>query len=205
MSLIIGDWPDDLLAATAFLTRIPMPRRDTRASLARAYRAFPLVLRLPISLRDRFIRRQERKQDETIHLALVLARGGTIRIEAAFGIHSDVWDLATDSCAQVGRYRLGQGANAGPPREQARPIGLNAAAQRRHRSHPRHDYSAHPSSLDLCAKVPDVAAPTRSGDLPCHRISPDSRKTGGTRGRDKTVRLMSGITTEGDAADGSPQ
>ncbi len=43
MSLIIGDWPDDLLAATAFLTRIPMPRRDTRASLARAYRAFPLV------------------------------------------------------------------------------------------------------------------------------------------------------------------
>src|SRR5258706_13373044 len=43
MSLIIGDWLDDLLAATAFLTRIPMPRRDTRASLARAYRAFPLV------------------------------------------------------------------------------------------------------------------------------------------------------------------
>src|SRR6266403_567160 len=43
MSLIIGDWLDDLLAATAFLTRIPMPGRDTRASLARAYRAFPLV------------------------------------------------------------------------------------------------------------------------------------------------------------------
>src|SRR5260370_35078134 len=43
MSLIIGDWLDDLLAATAFLTRVPVPRRDTRASLARAYRAFPLV------------------------------------------------------------------------------------------------------------------------------------------------------------------
>jgi adenosylcobinamide-GDP ribazoletransferase len=38
-----GDWLDDLLAATAFLTRVPVPRRDTRASLARAYRAFPLV------------------------------------------------------------------------------------------------------------------------------------------------------------------
>src|SRR5258706_13992476 len=52
------------------------------------------VLRLPIGLRDRFFRRHEREQDETIHLALVLARGGTIRIEAAFGILSDVWHLA---------------------------------------------------------------------------------------------------------------
>jgi hypothetical protein len=81
-------------------------------------------------LRDRFLRRHEREQDETIHLALVLARGGTIRIEAAFGIHSDVWDLAADFCVQVGRYRRGQRANAGPPCEQARPIGLHTAAQR---------------------------------------------------------------------------
>ena len=37
------DWLDDLLEATAFLTRLPVPGRDRPPNLARAYRAFPLV------------------------------------------------------------------------------------------------------------------------------------------------------------------
>ena len=90
---------------------------DTRRDHGCGTLARSRVLRLPIGLRDRFIRRQERKQDEAIHLALVLARGDAIQIEAAFGIHRDVGDLAADLCTQVGRYRLGQRANAGPPRE----------------------------------------------------------------------------------------
>jgi len=182
--------------------RSPEIRRyPTRSQLrcAAAIRTSPA----PIGLRDRFIRRQERKQDEAIHLALVLARGDTIRIEAAFGIHRDVGDLAADLCTQVGRYRLEQRANAGPaPRAGATNWSPPPPAQRRHRSHPRHNYSAHLlSSLDLCANVSDVAAPTRIGELPCHRICPDSRQNGRHRGRDKTVRLMNDITT-GDAVDG---
>jgi adenosylcobinamide-GDP ribazoletransferase len=43
MSLIIGDWLDDLLAAAAFLTRVPVPHRASPPNLARAYRAFPLL------------------------------------------------------------------------------------------------------------------------------------------------------------------
>jgi adenosylcobinamide-GDP ribazoletransferase len=39
----VSDWLDDVLEATAFLTRVPVPRRDRPPSLARAYRAFPLV------------------------------------------------------------------------------------------------------------------------------------------------------------------
>ena len=41
MSLIIGDWLDDLVAAAAFLTRVPVPHRASPPNLARAYRAFP--------------------------------------------------------------------------------------------------------------------------------------------------------------------
>jgi adenosylcobinamide-GDP ribazoletransferase len=43
MNLIISDWLEDLLAATAFLTRMPVPRGDWPPNIARAYRAFPLV------------------------------------------------------------------------------------------------------------------------------------------------------------------
>lgn len=43
MNLIISEWLDDLWAATAFLTRLPVPRRDRPPNLARAYRAFPLL------------------------------------------------------------------------------------------------------------------------------------------------------------------
>ena len=43
MSLIIGDWLDDLVAAAAFLTRVPVPHRASPPNLARAYRAFPLL------------------------------------------------------------------------------------------------------------------------------------------------------------------
>jgi adenosylcobinamide-GDP ribazoletransferase len=43
MKLIIGDWLDDLLAAAAFLTRVPVPHRAPPPNLARAYRAFPLL------------------------------------------------------------------------------------------------------------------------------------------------------------------
>ncbi|MGA2291035.1 adenosylcobinamide-GDP ribazoletransferase, partial [Bradyrhizobium sp.] len=43
MSPIISNWLDDVLAATAFLTRVWVPRRDARPDLAHAYRAFPLV------------------------------------------------------------------------------------------------------------------------------------------------------------------
>jgi adenosylcobinamide-GDP ribazoletransferase len=43
MSLIIGEWLDDLVAATAFLTRVPVPHRASPPNLARAYRAFPLL------------------------------------------------------------------------------------------------------------------------------------------------------------------
>jgi adenosylcobinamide-GDP ribazoletransferase len=43
MSPVLRDWLDDLLAATAFLTRVPVPHRDPPPNLARAYRAFPLV------------------------------------------------------------------------------------------------------------------------------------------------------------------
>jgi adenosylcobinamide-GDP ribazoletransferase len=43
MSPIIGNWLDDILTATAFLTRVQVPRRDARLDLAGAYRAFPLV------------------------------------------------------------------------------------------------------------------------------------------------------------------
>jgi adenosylcobinamide-GDP ribazoletransferase len=39
----VSDWLDDLREATAFLTRLPVPRRDGPPNLARAYRAFPLV------------------------------------------------------------------------------------------------------------------------------------------------------------------
>ena len=39
----MGDWLDDLLAAAAFLTRIPVPHRASPPNLARAYRAFPLL------------------------------------------------------------------------------------------------------------------------------------------------------------------
>src|SRR5258706_14617593 len=43
MSLIIGDWLDDVLAAAAFLTRVPVPHLASPPNLARAYRAFPLL------------------------------------------------------------------------------------------------------------------------------------------------------------------
>ena len=43
MNLIIGDWLDDLLAAAALLTRVPVPHRTSLPNLARAYRAFPLL------------------------------------------------------------------------------------------------------------------------------------------------------------------
>src|SRR5258708_31706979 len=43
MNLIIGDWLDDLLAAAAFLTRVPVTHRASPPTLARAYRAFPLL------------------------------------------------------------------------------------------------------------------------------------------------------------------
>src|SRR5579863_2018120 len=43
MSPVISDWLDDLLAAAAFLTRMPVPNRASPPNLARAYRAFPLL------------------------------------------------------------------------------------------------------------------------------------------------------------------
>src|SRR5580704_11767105 len=45
MNPIINQWLDDLLNATAFLTRLPVPSRAEAAApdLGRAYRAFPLV------------------------------------------------------------------------------------------------------------------------------------------------------------------
>lgn len=43
MPPVVSDWLDDVLQATAFLTRLPVPRRDRPPNLARAYRAFPLV------------------------------------------------------------------------------------------------------------------------------------------------------------------
>jgi len=41
MPPVIREWLDDVLVATGFLTRVPVPHRDV--ALARAYRAFPLV------------------------------------------------------------------------------------------------------------------------------------------------------------------
>jgi adenosylcobinamide-GDP ribazoletransferase len=43
MIAIAKDWLDDLRAALAFLTRVPMPPPDGPPQLARAYRVFPLV------------------------------------------------------------------------------------------------------------------------------------------------------------------
>src|SRR5579863_284628 len=43
MSPVISDWLDDLLAAAAFLTRMPVPHRASPPNLARAYRAFPAL------------------------------------------------------------------------------------------------------------------------------------------------------------------
>jgi len=43
MSVIVSDWLDDLLAAAAFLTRIPVSHRASPRNLARAYRAFPAL------------------------------------------------------------------------------------------------------------------------------------------------------------------
>jgi len=43
MSPILRNWLDDLGAAAAFLTRLPVSRGDAPPNLARAYRAFPLV------------------------------------------------------------------------------------------------------------------------------------------------------------------
>jgi len=43
MNPVLRDWLDDLLAATAFLTRVPALHLDAPPNLARAYRAFPLV------------------------------------------------------------------------------------------------------------------------------------------------------------------
>src|SRR5262245_24417900 len=45
MNPIISQWLDDLLNATAFLTRLPLPSRagTLTPGLARAYRAFPLI------------------------------------------------------------------------------------------------------------------------------------------------------------------
>lgn len=43
MSLVIGGWLDDLLAAAAFLTCVPVLHRASSPNLARAYRAFPIL------------------------------------------------------------------------------------------------------------------------------------------------------------------
>src|SRR5579872_5218085 len=43
MSFNMGDWLADLRAATAFLTRVPVPREDRPLNLARAYRVFPIL------------------------------------------------------------------------------------------------------------------------------------------------------------------
>ena len=43
MRLIVSDWLEDLSAAIAFLTRMPVPRGDRPPNFARAYRAFPLL------------------------------------------------------------------------------------------------------------------------------------------------------------------
>ena len=43
MNPVLRDWLDDILAAAAFLSRVPLPQRNAPPNLARAYRAFPLV------------------------------------------------------------------------------------------------------------------------------------------------------------------
>ena len=43
MSPVLRNWLNDLLAAAAFLTRLPVPRGDAPPDLPHAYRAFPLV------------------------------------------------------------------------------------------------------------------------------------------------------------------
>jgi adenosylcobinamide-GDP ribazoletransferase len=43
MNPAISDWLDDVLAAAAFLTRVPVCDRASPPNLARAYRAFPLL------------------------------------------------------------------------------------------------------------------------------------------------------------------
>src|SRR5947209_13356271 len=43
MSPVLRDWLDDLAAAAAFLTRLPVPWGEGPPNLARAYRTFPLV------------------------------------------------------------------------------------------------------------------------------------------------------------------
>jgi adenosylcobinamide-GDP ribazoletransferase len=43
MNPAISDWLDDVLAAAAFLTRVPVRDRAAPPNLARAYRAFPLL------------------------------------------------------------------------------------------------------------------------------------------------------------------
>ena len=39
----LKDWCDDIVVATALLTRVPMPVADGAQALVRAQRAFPLV------------------------------------------------------------------------------------------------------------------------------------------------------------------
>ena len=68
--------------------------------------AVPGIPGLPAGLRDGFIGSYQRKQDEAIHLLLILARRRLVRIETAFRIIGDVRYLAADLGSKVGSHGL---------------------------------------------------------------------------------------------------
>ena len=113
-------------------------------------------------LRDGFIGSHQRKQDEAIHLLLILARRRLVRIETAFRIVRDVGHLTPDLGGEISGHGLRQQAEAGLAREQPRPVDFDAATKRRHRSHPRNYNAAH-----------DVFRSDMSGERPESRGSGD--------------------------------
>ncbi|MEY9107650.1 hypothetical protein ABH999_003846 [Bradyrhizobium yuanmingense] len=112
---------------------------DRRGALERAS-----ILRCPFGLRDGFCRREQREQDEAVHLALILGRGSLRRIKTAFGI---IGLIGHEAC-NARRQRLcpfRQRAQPALPGEQPPPRQFDAAAKRRHRAHSRHDDTTHVS------------------------------------------------------------
>ncbi len=104
--------------------------------------------RHPAGLRHSFRRRQQREQDEPVHLLLVLARRRQIRIEPALGIRGLVRHLARDARRQAHRP-LRQCPQPGLPLKQPRPDQFGATAQRGHCPQARYDNSTHGAPVVL--------------------------------------------------------
>src|SRR5262249_19760321 len=104
--------------------------------------AFGLAFRLPAGILDRLLRRSQAEDDEVIHPALLFRLDPLVGIEGAV-LAAAARHIAGDLGRQVGDVELLDAAGAGLAVEQALPIDLDAASQRRDQPHPGDYHTPH--------------------------------------------------------------